>query len=233
MTGFECLVRWVHPTQGMIRPDRFIAIAEDSGLIVPIGSWVLKFAVEQLRRWHERYPDGKALAINVNLSKSQLLHPGLIEYIESVLATTGLDASTLTLEITESMVMDNDDVVTPVLHRLRQLGVKLAMDDFGTGHSSLSNLYRFPIDVLKIDRAFINVMDRHRGYPAIVHAIVTLAHNLHMSVVAEGIETTSQIAQLQALECDRGQGYVFAKPLDAIDAEQRISMRHPQIRSAG
>ncbi len=219
LIGFEALLRWHHPRQGMIPPDRFVPIAEETGLIVPIGSWVIKTAIEQLGVWHRRYPQQASASMNINLSKNQLIQPGVVELIREVLGQSGVRPEAVKLEVTESMIMDNTETVTPVLEQLRALGTKLAMDDFGTGHSSLGNLYRFPIDVLKIDRSFINVMDENRGYAAIVFAIVTLAHNLGMVVVAEGIETGAQIAELQALECDRGQGYFFACPLDANKAE--------------
>ena len=232
LEGFEALLRWHHPQRGMVPPDRFIPIAEETGLIVPIGTWVLETAVDQLKQWHEKHPNQSRLSMNINLSKNQLVQPDLIGQIKDILEESSVKAGTVKLEITESMIMDNTETMTPVLHQLRELGTKLAMDDFGTGHSSLSNLYQFPIDVLKIDRAFISAMDENRGYAAIVHAIVTLAHNLNMVVVAEGIETREQIAQLQALDCDRGQGYVFAKPLDAEDAEHLIQGEKPMSRSA-
>ncbi len=231
LLGFEALIRWDHPLRGMVRPDRFISIAEETGLIVPISEWVIQTAAGQLKQWHDRYPEYQTLAMNINLSKNHLIQPGVVEQVSQLLQAIGVDLHTVTLEVTESMIMDNE-VVVPVLHQLREMGMKLAMDDFGTGHSSMSNLYRFPIDMLKIDRSFISVMDQNRGYPAIVHAIVTLAHNLGMIVVAEGIETVDQVAQLQALECDRGQGYIFARPLDPQDAEQRINGQMPLAKSA-
>ena len=158
--------------------------------------------------------------MNINFSKNQLVQPNIVKMVKEALDSARVAPETVKLEITESMIMDNTETVTPVLFQLRDLGTKLAMDDFGTGHSSLGNLYRFPIDVLKIDRAFVNAMSENRGYPAIVHAIVTLAHNLGMTVVAEGIESGDQVAALQALECDRGQGYFFTPPVDATDAER-------------
>ena len=188
LVGFESLLRWHHPEHGMISPDRFIPIAEESGLIVPISTWVLKTAAQQLFMWQRRYPRKEALTMNVNLSKNHLVLTGVVEQIQNVIKDIGVDPCSIKLEVTESMIMDDSQIVIPVLHQLQELGFKLAMDDFGTGHSSLSNLYRFPIDVLKIDRSFISVIDENRNYPSIVHAIVTLAHNLGMSVVAEGIE---------------------------------------------
>ena len=223
LIGFEALIRWHHPQRGIVPPDQFIPIAEETGLIEPIGNWVIKTAIEQLRQWRDSYPDYPRISMNINLSKCQLIQPGVVDVVRETLNRSGIEPSTVKLEVTESMIMDNTEAVTPVLQQLRALGTKLAMDDFGTGHSSLSNLYRFPIDVLKIDRSFINVMDQNRGYAAIVFAIVTLAHNLGMAVVAEGIETRDQIAQLQALDCDRGQGYFFARPLDANKAALWIS----------
>ncbi len=233
LLGFEALLRWDHPRWGMVPPDRFIPIAEETGLIIPIGRWVLETGIEQLKQWQDQFPDGgNKLSMNINLSKNQLIQPNIADEIKAVLKKHRVEAQTVKLEITESMIMDNTETVTPVLHQLRELGTKLAMDDFGTGHSSLSNLYRFPIDVLKIDRAFVSAMDENRGYAAVVFAIVTLAHNLNMAVVAEGIETAEQIAQLQALECDLGQGYVFAKPLSIEEAEKLLRNRNPLSRSA-
>jgi len=232
LTGFEALLRWDHPERGIVGPDRFVPIAEETGLIVPITIWVLRTAAQQLLTWQKRYPQQDSLSVNVNLSKNHLIQPEVVEHIHRTVQEVGCDPRNIKLEVTETMIMGQTQIVIPVLHRLRKLGFKLAMDDFGTGHSSLSNLHNYPIDVLKIDRSFISAMDQNRSYPAIVHAIVTLAHNLGMSVVAEGIETTDQVAQLQALECDCGQGYIFSKPLEAAEAQKQIATCHIQSRSA-
>ncbi|MEM9882300.1 MAG: EAL domain-containing protein [Planctomycetota bacterium] len=222
--GFEALVRWRHPVHGDVRPDRFIHIAEESGLIVPLGRFVLGASCAFLRRLDAEVP-GSGLTVNVNLSRRQLVQPDLIETVRRVVGDAGIDPSRVTFEITESVIMDARVSVTDVLHRLRDLGHPLAMDDFGTGHSSLSCLHEFPIDVLKIDRSFVQSLDRHLEFAAVIQAIVTLAHTLRMSVVAEGIETVEQLAVLQALDCDRLQGYLFARPLPADEAAAFI--RHP------
>jgi len=232
LLGFEALLRWNHPRWGMVPPDRFIPIAEETGLIIPIGRWVLETGIKQLKLWQDEFANLGRLSMNINLSKNQLIQPNIVEEVKGVIEKYGVEPETVKLEITESMIMDNSETVTPVLHQLRELGTKLAMDDFGTGHSSLSNLYQFPIDVLKIDRAFISAIDENRGYTAIVFAIVTLAHNLGMTVVAEGIERSEQIAQLQTLECDYGQGYVFAAALAVEDAQKMLRTQKPKSRSA-
>jgi diguanylate cyclase (GGDEF)-like protein len=220
IVGVEALVRWQHPEQGLIVPDNFISVAEETGLIVPIGQWVMRTAVEQLCRWHARHPRAADLYLSVNLSKQQLLDPALVRQVEQLVGAAALDPAKLYLEVTESTVMEKPELVTEILRNLKTLGVRLSMDDFGTGHSSLNCLHKFPIDVLKIDRAFILNLDHSLQYAAVVQAIVTLASNLHMSVTAEGIETLGHLAQIQALDCPCGQGYLFARPLapEGIDA---------------
>ncbi|MEM6458322.1 MAG: GGDEF and EAL domain-containing protein [Planctomycetota bacterium] len=230
-TGFEALIRWRHPVHGDIRPDRFIHIAEESGLIVPLGRFVLEVACDFLGRLDAELP-GSGLTVNVNLSRRQLVQPDLIEMVRRVVADANLDPRRIKFEITESVIMDPRVSVTDVLHRLRELGHPLAMDDFGTGHSSLSCLHEFPIDVLKIDRSFVQSLDRHIEFAAVIQAIVTLAHTLRMSVVAEGIETTEQLAVLQALDCDRLQGFLFARPLPADEAVAFVRHPAPLRRSA-
>ena len=212
--GFEALVRWAHPERGLVSPVEFIPVAEETGLIVPIGWKILEAACEQLGRLGQQYP-GRGLWVAVNLSKRQLTEKGLVEQVGRLIERSGVRAELLKLEVTESVVMEHAESVTPVLGELRKLGVKLAMDDFGTGHSSLSCLHRFPVAYLKIDRAFISHMGLNRPYVAVVQAVVTLAHNLGMRVIAEGVETLDQVAQLQALDCDFGQGYLFSKPVPA------------------
>ena len=232
LVGFEALIRWLHPDRGLVPPNQFIGLAEEIGLIVPIGRWILNEAAHALKGWHERFPRDPPLTMNVNLSKHQLRQQDLIETVAGIIEETGLDPGSLKLELTESVIMDSPEHVTPLLHRLRGLGVKLCMDDFGTGHSSLSCLHRFPIDVLKIDRTFIINTDENREYAAVIHAIITLAHTLNMTVVGEGVETAGQLAQLQALECDQAQGHYFAKPLSPEAAEAFIRHPNPLARSA-
>ena len=210
--GFESLVRWQHPEMGLVRPDEFIPIAEDSGLIVPLGEWILANACRHILEIRDRVP-GLDLTMNINLSRRQLVNPEIVDTIARIVAETGADPSLVKLEITESVIMDAGDAVLPVLRELRERGFQLAMDDFGTGHSSLSCLHQFPIDILKIDRSFVKSLDQHVEFAAVIQAIVTLAQTLGLSVVAEGIETYDQLAVLQALNCDQLQGYLFAKPL--------------------
>ncbi|MCG8510800.1 MAG: bifunctional diguanylate cyclase/phosphodiesterase, partial [Rhodospirillales bacterium] len=218
LEGFEALLRWRHPRRVEVMPSEFIPVAEETGLILSIGQWVLQTAVEQLRVWQRRFESYRHLTMSVNLSKRQTLDPSLLQNIQRVIEETQIDPDRLKMEITESVVMDRPEVVAPILKRVKELGVGLAMDDFGAGHSSLNCLHRFPIDILKIDRMFICNLSRSFEYAAVIQAIVTLAGNLGMSVTAEGIETTDQLAQIQALECTHGQGRLFAKPLDADSA---------------
>jgi diguanylate cyclase (GGDEF)-like protein len=217
--GFEALVRWQHPERGLIPPAKFIPVAEETGMIIPIGLWVLGEACRQIRRWQGLCPADEPLTMNVNLSGKQFMQPDLLEQIEAVLRETGLDPRSLKLEITESVVMENIETATRTLERLRALGVELSIDDFGTGYSSLSYLQRFPVSTLKIDRSFVSRMTESDGTAEIVRTIMRLAQNLGMDVVAEGVETECQRAQLSALECEFGQGYYFSRPMDGEVAE--------------
>ena len=228
--GFEALARWRHPERGVIPPAKFIPIAEETGMIIPIGIWVLGEACRQIRRWQELYPANEPLTISVNLSGKQFMQRDLLEQVEAVLRQTGLDPGSLKLEITESVVMDNIETATRTLERLRALGVELSIDDFGTGYSSLSYLQRFPVSTLKIDRSFVSRMTESEGTAEIVKTIMTLAQNLGMGVVAEGVETELQREQLKALECEFGQGYYFARPMDDDDAEELLRSR---LKEAG
>ena len=230
--GFEALIRWDHPERGVISPMDFIPVAEETGLIVPIGGWVLLEACQQLKQWQDQFSSNPPLSMNVNISKRQLTQSELIETIEHVLTTTRIEPRTLNLEITETAIMDSLDEFNPVLQPLRACGVFLCIDDFGTGHSSLSCLHEFPIDVLKIDRAFLDNIKEDREYVAVTQAIVTLAQNLGMGVVAEGVETPEQVAMLQALDADYAQGFYFAKPLRPEDAAAFLQNQRPLARSA-
>jgi diguanylate cyclase (GGDEF)-like protein/PAS domain S-box-containing protein len=213
LSGFEALVRWRHPERGMIPPADFISVAEETGLIVPIGQWVLSEACSQLRSWQLQAVSDAPLSISVNLSSKQFAHPGLLEQIIQILVMTGLDPRALKLEITESVVMENVEAAAGMLERLRALGVELSIDDFGTGYSSLSYLHRLPIDTLKIDRSFVGRIEESDN-KEIVRTIVTLARTLGKGVVAEGVETREQLSLLRELNCDSAQGYLFSRPVD-------------------
>ncbi|PQV63162.1 PAS domain S-box-containing protein/diguanylate cyclase (GGDEF) domain-containing protein [Abditibacterium utsteinense] len=216
--GFEALIRWNHPTRGLVPPLDFIPIAEETGWIVPIGRWVLEEACRQLAQWHSEDKNGISLSISVNLSAKQFSQPDLIAMVEDVLKRHHLPPGCLKLEITESAIMENVQDVTDRLLRLHSLGVKLGLDDFGTGYSSLSYLHRFQLDTLKIDRSFITRMNEGGENREIVRTIVSLGKNLGMDVVAEGVEDAQQLADLRALQCNNGQGYFFARPLTSLDA---------------
>lgn len=219
--GFEALVRWQHPERGLISPVDFIPIAEEGGQILQIGEWVLREACSQLKRWQEEFPADTSLYITVNLSPKQFAQPDLVGQVKGILEETGLDASFLKLEITESVLMDDYEAAAKLLFELRALGVRLSIDDFGTGYSSLTYLHRFPIDTLKIDRSFVMRMDRDNV--EIVRTILSLAENLGMDVVAEGIETQEQMGLLRDLGCQNGQGYFFSKPMNVADADRVIA----------
>jgi diguanylate cyclase (GGDEF)-like protein/PAS domain S-box-containing protein len=213
VAGFEALVRWRHPTRGLVSPAEFIPVAEETGLIVAIDRWVLRTACAQLQTWRSEFSGGQELSMSVNLSGRHFAHPGLIEEVGKLLADYPLPPSTLKLEVTESAIVGNPQAAAALLRELQALGVQLCLDDFGTGYSSLSYLHRFPFDTLKIDRSFVHEMG-HGDVSELVRTIVAMAHNLNLDVVAEGIETEEQAAQLEALECEYAQGYFFARPLD-------------------
>ncbi len=218
VVGFESLVRWQHPEIGIIPPHEFIPVAEDNGLIIPLGQWILNESCRQLREWQISYPAASRLTISVNLSFKQFLKLDLAEQVAATLEATGLGAQFLKLEITESHLMENSEKAVSIMNRLRSLGVELSLDDFGTGYSSLSYLHRLPVSYLKVDRSFISQMIESAENSEIVSTIVKLAQNLKMKIIAEGIETEEQLVQLQILGCEYGQGYLFAKPMDAVAA---------------
>jgi len=223
ITSFEALLRWKHPDRGLILPDSFIPIAEEIGLIVPLGRWVLQKACKQLRIWNNRLAPAQAISVSVNVSKKQLLEPEFVADVERVLRDTGIEGRNLSLEVTESAIIEASKPVAEGLKQLKQLGVQLHMDDFGTGYSSLSCLHRFPLDVLKVDREFVKTLEARRQYTAIIHAIISLAHNLGMKVTAEGVETEEQLVQILTLDCDYAQGYYFSTPVDVLTATTLIT----------
>ena len=230
--GFESLIRWQHPERGVVSPLEFISVAEETGMIIPIGSWVLEEACRTAKAWNAMRPEEEALSISVNVSRRQMEESDFLDKVRQVLSKTEVDANNLRIEITESMIMHDSESMIVVLQELRKMGIRLYMDDFGTGHSSLSCLHQFPIDFLKIDQAFVRTMKSNREYASVIHAIISLAHNLGVEVVSEGIETPEQISQLISLECDYGQGYYFAKPLAKEDAKSFLMSDHTWQRSA-
>lgn len=224
IVGFEALVRWQHPERGLIPPGEFIPIAEETGLILPLGDWGLKEACQQIVSWHEdsRIPKS-ALRVSVNLSAKQFGQPGLVKRIASVLKQTAVPAGSLRLEVTESSLMTHEKTALQTMNDLQALGIGLHMDDFGTGYSSLNHLHRFPFDTLKIDRSFVQEIAQKKSSAEIVRAILDLARTLGMDTVAEGIETQEQIERLKSLGCQMGQGYYFAKPLPADVVSQMMT----------
>jgi diguanylate cyclase (GGDEF)-like protein/PAS domain S-box-containing protein len=224
LTGFEALVRWQHPHRGLLRPAEFLSLAEETGLVIQIDRWVLREACRQTREWQRRFVSQSPPCVSVNLSARHFSAPNLVEYVRRALDESGLDAACLKLEITEGVLMSDADSVTGTLRRLKDLGVELQLDDFGTGYSSLSYLHRFPVDALKIDRAFVSRIGPGGANSEIARAIVQMAHSLNMKVVAEGVETEAQAAELRALACEYGQGYLFSAAVDAAGAESLIAV---------
>jgi diguanylate cyclase (GGDEF)-like protein len=223
LAGFEALIRWQHPERGFINPADFIPLAEDTGLIVPLGLWILERACQQLGQWQWQSAANRSLFMSVNLSGKQVAQPDLVESIRDILEETRVDAKHLKLEITESAVMENAEMAALLLKRLKGLGVQLSIDDFGTGYSSLSYLHRFPVNTLKIDRSFVGRIGEAAENIEIVRTVISLAENMGMEVVAEGIETMSQLTQLRKLKCQYGQGYLFSRPVDADSVSTWIS----------
>jgi diguanylate cyclase (GGDEF)-like protein len=223
--GVEALLRWEHPERGLLLPGDFIHVAEETGLIVPIGAWVLDQACRQVMRWQASMPELGRLRVSVNLSGRQLGHPKLVTDVREILVETHIDPSQVELEITESVLMDDVEMSEDTLRQLKKLGVKLVVDDFGTGYSSLSYLRRFPVDVLKVDRSFVDGLGSDPSDSAIVTAIVTLAHTLGLSAVAEGVETVDHLAELRRLHCDMAQGFHMARPAPGYDTGEILARR--------
>ena len=220
ISGVEALVRWEHPTRGMLSPDAFIPLAEDTGLVVPLGRWVMREACQQLRAWQLRLPARSTLTMSINLSVRQLMGDGILDDVRAAIGDAGLDPSTVNLEITETTLMHDTEMARQRLTELRDLGVSLAVDDFGTGYSSLQYVQRFPIDVIKIDRSFVTGLGTNPGDGAVVQSMIELSQRLGVHTVAEGIDRPEQVTLLQSLGADLGQGYLFSKPVppEQIDA---------------
>ena len=221
--GFESLVRWNSPKRGFVSPGAFIPIAEETGLIIPLGKWILQEACHQMHKWQTQFTHHSSLLISVNLSGRQFSQPDLVEQIEQTIEMTGLNRHNLKLEITESMVMDDIEDAIILLDQLKSMGLHLSMDDFGTGFSSFSYLHRFPMDTLKVDRSFVSTMTKGNKNIEIVSTIIMLGHKLGMDVIAEGIETEAEMKILQNLKCEYGQGYFFAKPVSTTDATKLLA----------
>lgn len=228
VTGFEALVRWEHPTRGLLGPDRFIDLAEVTGLIHRLGSWVIREATDTLRRLQDASGNHE-LAMNVNLSPLQLENAWIVDTVRSALEVSAVPARCLYLEVTEGVFISDTEMVAERLAALHALGVQIALDDFGTGFSSLGYLERLPLEGLKIDRAFIASISDVRGRGQVLGAIAELANGLGLSTVAEGIETEDQLAVVRALGCDRGQGYLFSRPLTEANAIEHLAT----LRSSG
>lgn len=223
IVGFEALARWHHPQRGLLLPATFIAFAEETGLIVPLSLWILRAACQQMRRWHDAFPQMRHLTLSVNLSVRALAFPGLPEAIAQIVRETGIDVACLKLELTESALIDHSEQTMAVLTRLRELGMQLCIDDFGTGYSALHYLGRLPVQTIKIDRSFLEGTDDQASQQAILQGIVTIGHALGLQLVAEGIETSDQHDALRDLHCDYGQGYLFSRPISSTEAETLLS----------
>jgi EAL domain-containing protein (putative c-di-GMP-specific phosphodiesterase class I) len=228
--GFEALVRWRHPKRGLVSPAEFIPVAEETGLIVPLGAWVLEEACRRMSEWRADFPGASDLRISVNLSGRQLSSEDLVPLIRRVMKSSGLPSRCLELEITESVLMEDTKAAIQKLEDLKNLGVGLQIDDFGTGYSSLSYLYRLPFDTLKIDRSFVNAIGEEGDGTEIVRTIMTLAQSLHMQVVAEGIENRAQLSRLREMDCGFAQGYLFYRPLDPEAARNVLSAQFEEQR---
>ena len=222
ITGFEALVRWDHPHQGLIQPADFIPVAEETGLIIQIGRWVLFEACRQLKEWHSSHRRSEPLTMGVNLSARQFSHPGVVDQIREALGVSGTSASSLRLEITELAIIDRGRYALSILTQLRELGVQVYLDDFGTGYSSLSYLHGVPVDGIKIDRAFVSDMDTNDANLRLVRTLLTLAEIVGIHAEAEGITSSDQLRELRTLNCEQGQGYLFSAPIPADAVEQLL-----------
>lgn len=218
IVGFETLVRWNHPQKGFISPAKFIPVAEQTNLILPLGMWILQTACQQIRFWQDRFDLHPDFTVSVNISGKQFEQEDFIEQLDQIIMDTGIEVKHLKLEITETLLMNHSEIADDIFRQLKARQIQIAIDDFGTGYSSLSYLDRFPVDTLKIDRSFVNRLDEQNQASTIVKATLDLAHNLGFNVVAEGVETQQQVEQLQAWGCEFAQGYFYAKPLDKDSA---------------
>ena len=238
VAGFEALVRWQHPERGLVSPDKFIPIAEETGMIIPIDRWVMREACRQMHDWQTKFPTYDSMTISVNLSSKHIAQPDLVEYIEETLSETGLNGDFLKLEITESALLENNDYTIQVFNQLQELGIQIQIDDFGKGYSSLSYLSNFPIDALKIDRSFVSTLPDEGNNLQILQAMVNLSQRLGVGVIAEGVETEYQLAQLKQLGCEYGQGYLLSMPLESKEVvkllkETKLTGALPSLDKTG
>jgi diguanylate cyclase (GGDEF)-like protein/PAS domain S-box-containing protein len=222
MVGFEALLRWQHPERGLLKPSAFVPIAEDTDLIAPIGRWVLEEACQQAKRWEEERPLASPMTMEINLSSKQLRRQGLVRTVEEALARADLEAHTLALDMTETVLIRTSEDNTQALDALKEMGVRLGLDDFGTGYSSLSYLKRLPVDRVKVDKSFVKGLGENATDTALVRMIIDLCHTLGVEIVAEGIETSEQAVLLRDMGCDLGQGYYFARPLRGEELVERL-----------
>jgi len=226
LKGFEALMRWSHPTRGIVPPNEFIPVSEETGLIIPMTLWILRESCQQLVKWQQRNPLNGLLMISINLSGKHFARPDLVDSVKKILDETKINPKCVKLELTESAVMDNAETAIEMLKQLRALGVQLSIDDFGTGYSSLSYLHRFPIDMLKVDRSFVSTMEEGTENGEIVRTIISLAKTLKLSVVAEGIESIHQLHQLRVLGCEYGQGFLFSRPIPSHEIDKILDDRN-------
>jgi EAL domain-containing protein (putative c-di-GMP-specific phosphodiesterase class I) len=232
--GFEALLRWFHPDRGVIMPNEFIPMAEETGLIHSLGLWVLRKACQQVRIWHAQNNNGAGnspISVSVNISGKQFSRPDLVDQIEKILHDNAIAPSCLNLEITESLLVESDKPLIAALERLRNLGINLQVDDFGRGYSSFSYLQHLPVNTLKIDSLFIHRMEINGNNSEIVRSIVSLARSLGMSVIAEGVETDRQFQKLKSLDCEFGQGFYISKPVSGVEAGNLILQNRQQVVS--
>jgi len=227
VTGTEALLRWRHPIRGIISPAEFVPLAEETGQIIQIGQWVLQEACRYAAELRQRF--ARPLDVAVNLSARQLQNPALSESIRGALSDAGLDPSALVLEITETVMMQDVDAAITRLHQLKALGVHLAIDDFGTGYSSLNYIRRFPLDILKIDKSFVDGINDQAQGSALTQSLINLATILKLHSIAEGIERAEQLTRLQEMGCEFGQGYLFSKPVDPAELERLIAQGRPWL----
>jgi EAL domain-containing protein (putative c-di-GMP-specific phosphodiesterase class I) len=230
--GLEALVRWQHPERGLLGPGEFISLAEETGLIVPLGNWVLRHACQTAAVWQQAHPSGQALTLRVNVSARQLAQESLRETVAEIIEETGIDAAGLCLEVTESVLIEDPESSIRILTELKQLGIKIAIDDFGTGYSSLKYLRRLPVDCVKVDRSFVRGVPDNEQDVAIVNAVIELGHALKLSVTAEGVETVDQLAHLRAAGCDTAQGFLFFHPEPPEVVDRLFAAAHGAVGAA-